>query len=100
WYYLQTIFDLLLVTAVVHLTRDPFGTSQFAALYILAIASSSLLLPLGGSLLTAALGNVLYVADSLWSIDSSGVNATLWLQLGVFAFVAMGSAYPSGKLLE
>src|SRR5206468_11160948 len=57
WYYLQTIFDLLLVTAVVHLTRDSIGTSQFAALYILVIASSSLLLPVGGSLLIAALGN-------------------------------------------
>src|SRR5205085_5692693 len=32
--------------------------------------------------------------------DSSGVNATLWLQLGVFAFVALGSAYLSGKLRE
>ena len=101
WYYLQTVFDLLLVTAVVHLTRDaPIGTSQFAALYILVIASASLLLPVGGSLLIAALGNVLYVADSLWSIDSSGFTATIWLQLGVFAFVALGSAYLSGKLRE
>ncbi len=99
WYYLQTIFDLLLVTAVVHLTRDAFGTSQFAALYILAIASSSLRLPLGGSLLTAALGNVLYVADSLWSIDG-GFTLGIWLQLGVFAFVALGSAYLSAKLRE
>jgi two-component system sensor histidine kinase PilS (NtrC family) len=99
WYYLQTTFDLLLVTAVVHITRDAFGTSQFAALYILVIASSSLLLPVGGSLLIAALGNVLYVADSLWSIDS-GFTLAIWLQLGVFAVVALGSAYLSGKLRE
>jgi two-component system sensor histidine kinase PilS (NtrC family) len=100
WYYLQTIFDLLLVTAVVHITRDPVvGTSQFAALYILVIASGSLLLPVGGSLLIAALGNVLYVADSFWSIDS-GFTLTIWLQLGVFAIVALGSAYLSGKLRE
>ncbi|MEO7458105.1 MAG: hypothetical protein ABIY52_17740, partial [Gemmatimonadaceae bacterium] len=59
FYYLQTGFDLLLVTAVVHLTREPVaGTSQFAALYILVIATASLLLPAGGALLIALLGNV------------------------------------------
>ena len=114
FFYLQTVFDLLLVTAVVHVTRvsavvDPAlgqnaattgtGTSQFAALYILVIAASSLLLPAGGSLLIAALGNVLYVADSIWSIDAV-FSASVWLQLGVFAFVALGSAYLSGRLRE
>ena len=97
FFYLQTVFDLLLVTAVVHFTRGVDGTSQFAALYILVIATASLLLPVGGGLLIAALGNVLYVADSLWSISFTGV---IWLQLGVFAFVALGSAYLSGKLQE
>ena len=101
FYYLQTVFDLLLVTAVVHVTRDTGagGTSQFAALYILVIATASLLLPAGGALLVAALGIVLYVADSFWSIDSS-FSLAVWLQLGVFAFVALGSAFLSGKLQE
>lgn len=100
FYYLQTSFDLLLVTAVVHLTRDSIaGTSQFAALYILVIATASLLLPAGGALLVALLGNVLYVADSFFTIDAS-FSAAVWLQLGVFAFVALGSAYLSGKLQE
>ncbi|MEP6729332.1 MAG: ATP-binding protein [bacterium] len=99
FFYLQTVFDLLLVTAVVHLTRDGSGTSQFAALYILVIATASLLLPAGGALLVALLGNVLYVADSFWSIDAS-FSLTVWLQLGVFAFVALGSAFLSGKLQE
>ncbi len=100
FYYLQTSFDLLLVTAVVHLTRDSTaGTSQFAALYILVIATASLLLPAGGALLVALLGNALYVADSFFTIDAS-FSAAVWLQLGVFAFVALGSAYLSGKLQE
>ncbi len=100
FYYLQTSFDLLLVTAVVHLTRDSIaGTSQFAALYILVIATASLLLPAGGALLVALLGNVLYVADSFFTIDAS-FSAAVWLQLGVFAFVALGSAFLSGKLQE
>ena len=100
FYYLQAVFDLLLVTAVVHLTRDASaGTSQFAALYILVIATAALLLPAGGALLVALLGNVLYVADSFWSIGAS-FSLTVWLQLGVFAFVALGSAFLSGKLQE
>ena len=101
FYYLQAVFDLLLVTAVVHVTRDigAGGTSQFAALYILVIATASLLLPAGGALLVAALGIVLYVADSFWAIDSS-FSLQIWLQLGVFAFVALGSAFLSGKLQE
>ncbi len=100
FYYLQSVFDLLLVTAVVHITRDSVvSTSQFAALYILVIATASLLLPIGGGLLIATLGNALYLADTVWSVDAS-FTAAVWLQLGVFAFVALGSAYLSEKLRE
>src|SRR6266581_3554655 len=43
FFYLQVLFDLLLVTAVVHITQT--GTpSQLAPLYILVIAVSALLL--------------------------------------------------------
>jgi two-component system sensor histidine kinase PilS (NtrC family) len=97
FYYLQSVFDLLLVTAVVHVTGS--SGSQFAALYILVIATSSLLLPVGGGLLVAALGNVLYVADAFWSVDVP-FTAGVWLQLGVFALVALGSAWLSHKLQE
>jgi two-component system sensor histidine kinase PilS (NtrC family) len=90
--YLQSIFDLLLVTSVVHVTGG--ATSQFAALYILVIASSTLLLPLGGGFLIAALGNVLYVADVLWAADTA-LTVAVWLQLGVFVLVALGSGYLS-----
>ena len=100
FYYLQSVFDLLLVTAVVHLTRDPrASTSQFAAMYILVIASASLLLPVGGGLLIAALGNVLFVADAFYSADSA-FTPILWAQLAVFAAVALGIAYLSAKLQE
>ena len=95
FYYLQSVFDLLLVTAVVHVTGS--SGSPFAALYILVIATSSLLLPAGGGLLVAALGNVLYVADALWSVETP-FTATVWLQLAVFATVALGSAWLSAKL--
>jgi two-component system sensor histidine kinase PilS (NtrC family) len=95
FYYLQSVFDLLLVTAVVQITGA--SNSQFAALYILVIATASLMLPVGGGLLIAALGNLLYVADAWFSVDFGGA---VWLQLGVFAVVALGSAWLSAKLQE
>ncbi|HYD54596.1 MAG TPA: ATP-binding protein [Gemmatimonadaceae bacterium] len=95
--YLQTAYDLLLVTAVVHLTGG--GASQFAALYILVIAAAALLLPTGGSLLVAALGNVLYFADVV-VFSPDGMTLSVWLQLSVFAVVALGSAWVGARLQE
>jgi two-component system sensor histidine kinase PilS (NtrC family) len=98
FYYLQSIFDLLLVTAVVHVTGA--SASPFAALYILVIATSSLLLPVRGGLLLAVLASVLYFADALYSVDSPFTATQVWLQLGVFAVVALGSAGLNAKLRE
>jgi len=97
FFYLQSVFELLLVTTVVHVTGA--SGSMFAALYILVIATSSMVLPVGGGLLVAALGNVLYVADAFWSVDSS-LTASVWLQLAVFATVALGSAWLNAVLRE
>jgi two-component system sensor histidine kinase PilS (NtrC family) len=97
FFYLQSCFDLLLVTAVVHVTNG--STSQFAALYILIIAAASLLLPVGGGLLIAALGNVLYVADTVL-LSGMSLDPAVWLQLGVFAVVALGSAYLGAQLQQ
>ena len=97
FFYLQSTFDLALVTAVVHITGR--AASPFAALYILVIASAALLLPAGGGLLVAALGIVLFFAESV--VGRGGVfDFTLWLQLGIFAVVALGCAYVSAKLHE
>jgi two-component system, NtrC family, sensor histidine kinase PilS len=93
--YLQSAFDLLLVTAVVHVTNG--STSQFSALYILVIAVASLLLPMGGGLLVAALGSALYFADAIW-FSSNAADAIVWLQLLVFAVVALGSAFLGAQL--
>jgi two-component system sensor histidine kinase PilS (NtrC family) len=99
FFYIQAVFDLLLVTAVVHVTATKGTPSQFAALYILVIATSSLLLPVGGGLLVALLGNVLYVADAAW-VTGAPFTVAVWLQLAVFAVVALGSAYLSAKVKE
>ena len=95
--YLQIVFDLLLVTAIVHVTGG--SASQFAALYILVIASASLLLPIGGGLLIAALGNVLYFADAIWGSQAE-VSLIVWLQLGVFACVALAAGYLGSRVQE
>lgn len=97
FHYAQMVFDLLVVSAVVHITEG--AASQFAALYILVTVSASLLLPVGGGLLIAALGNALYFADSFWGHEALP-NAAVLLQLGVFAAVALGTAYLSARLRE
>ncbi len=95
--YFQHVFDLALVTTVVHLTGG--AASQFAALYILVIASASLLLPASGGLLVATLGNVLYYADVLWS-RTTDVDVGVILQLVVFAIAAIGTGYLGARLRE
>lgn len=95
--YIQTVVDLALVTAVVHVTGG--SASGFAALYILVIAAAVLLLPIGGGLLVAALGNAVYFADVLWA-HSTTMNAGVWLQLGVFGIVALGTGAIAGRLRE
>ena len=101
--YLQSIIDLLLVTAVVHLTpgaapagtdSSTVGVSQFSALYVLVIATATLLLPVGRGLLVAALGIVLFFADTVFS-GGAQFTAIVWAQLGVFAAVSLGCGYLS-----
>ena len=95
--YIQSLFDLVVVTAIVHVTGG--GSSQFAALYILVIAAAALLLPFSGGLVVAALGCILYFADVIWS-SGTQLDLGVWLQLGVFAAVALGSGYIAARLRQ
>ncbi|MDP9265765.1 MAG: ATP-binding protein [Chloroflexota bacterium] len=97
FYYTQSLFDVALVTTIVHITGG--SLSPFAALYILVTATGSLLLPVGGGLLIAALGNALYFADVIVGHGTSP-GMTVLLQLGVFAVVALGVAYLGARLQE
>lgn len=94
--YIQIIFDLLLVTSVVHVTWD-VSSSQFASLYILVIAISALLLSGQGVVLVAALGSVFYIADSIWG-QPTVFDIGVWLQMAVFGIVALGSGYIAMRL--
>jgi signal transduction histidine kinase len=98
FFYVQVIFDLLLVTAVVHLTQT--GTpSQLAPLYILVIAVSALLLPPAGVLLIAMLGDVLYFAVTILD-KATAFDLPVLVQLGIFGAVALGCGYIGARLRE
>ncbi|HSJ64321.1 MAG TPA: ATP-binding protein [Gemmatimonadaceae bacterium] len=93
----QTMADVLLVTAIIHLTGG--GTSQLAALYILVITAASVLLPVAWALGIAAFANGLYLT-LLITLHRSTVSWGVALQLGVFAAVALGIALLSRRLRE
>jgi two-component system sensor histidine kinase PilS (NtrC family) len=95
--YGQLIFDLLVVTAVVHVTSSANTGAQFAALYILVNAAAALMLPIGGALLIAALGLVIYAFDA---IAVSGFSNATTLQLSVFSVVALSTVYISARLQQ
>lgn len=98
FYYLQVIFDLLVVTAVVRVTQA--GTpSQLAPLYILVIAVSALLLPPAGVLLIAMLGDVLYFAVTIANTPRV-FDVPILVQLGIFGAVALGCGYIGARLRE
>jgi len=95
--YSQLIVDLLVVTSVVHLTGG--DKSGFAALYILVNAGAALLFPMGGALLIALLGIVIYLADA-FAVSNGLPGLDFWLQAGVFSLVAIITAYISARLRE
>jgi two-component system sensor histidine kinase PilS (NtrC family) len=97
YYGVQCAVDLLLVTAVVHITGG--WSSQFAALYILVIASAALLLPFRGGLAVAGAACVLYVADVLW-LRPGTPYVGITVQIAVFVVVAVGSGYVALRLRQ
>lgn len=94
---LQSLFDLVLVTAIVHVTGG--GASQFAALFILVIATAAVLLTPSGAFVAAALACVLYFGDII-VLSRAPLDLGLWLQLAVFMVVALSSWYIAARLRE
>lgn len=97
YYGVQCTIDLLLVTAIVHITGG--WSSNFAALYILVIASSALLLPLRGGLAVAGGACLLYAIDVLF-LKPGTPYLGVGVQLAVFAVVATGSGYIASRLRQ
>ncbi len=93
----QAVTDIGLITALVHVTNG--SESQFAALYILVIAYSALLIPRSGGLIAALLVCAFYFTDIVVTRDFV-LDSTAWLQMGNFATVAVGTGYVSARLRE
>jgi two-component system, NtrC family, sensor histidine kinase PilS len=99
--YAQVVFDVLAVTAVVHLTGG--GASELAPLYVLVIAEGALLLPMPGGFLTGALSVLLYFAVAAWGGHLSallgGVAAERTLgpevltRMAIFGVIAVVTAF-------
>jgi two-component system sensor histidine kinase PilS (NtrC family) len=94
--YLQVAFDMLLVTAAIHVTWSD-GQSQLAPLYILVIAVSALLVAPSGVPLIASLGMVLYFADAML-LHGGRADTALLIQLVVFSIVALTSGIIAARL--
>jgi two-component system sensor histidine kinase PilS (NtrC family) len=97
FYGVQCGVDLALVTAVIHITGG--WSSQFAALYILVIASAALLLPFRGGLMVAGGACALYIVDVLW-LRPGEPQVGMMVQLVVFVVVAAGSGFVAVRLRQ
>ena len=93
----QAVTDIALITALVHVTNG--SESQFAALYILVIAYSALLIPRSGGLIAALLVCAFYFTEIVVTREFV-LDSTAWLQMANFATVAVGTGYVSARLRE
>jgi two-component system sensor histidine kinase PilS (NtrC family) len=90
--YMQLSVDLLLITAVVHITTIGSAPSDFAALYVVVIAAAALLLPLPGGLVMGLAACALYLADiAVLQPDVTLTRGGLQ-QILLFAILAMITA--------
>ena len=86
--YAQVLFDAALVTTVIYITSSATEMS-FAPLYILVITEGAFLLPLPGGVLIGALSSILYLAGLVWGRPEAMPLITVYLQIGLFAVVAL-----------
>src|SRR5882672_6145855 len=93
--YLQALFDVLLITAVVHMTGG--AESDLASLYVILVAVTALLMPPANVGLVTLFAGLVYFADVFWG-HSAGISAGIWIQLVVFGLVAAVMAYVASRV--
>ena len=93
--YLQAVFDVLLITAVVHMTGG--ADSDLASLYVILVAVTALLMPPANAGLVTLFAGLIYFADVFWGHPGS-VSAGVWIQLTVFVLVALVIAYVASRV--
>src|SRR6266571_111918 len=89
--YLQALFDVILITAVVHMTGG--AESDLASL----VAVTALLMPPANAGLVTLFAGLVYFADVFWGHQGT-ISAGVWIQLGVFMLVAMVMAYVASRV--
>jgi len=93
--YLQALFDVALVTTVVHITGGPEG--DFPILYVPLIAVTAVLMPPTSTALVTALIGIVYFADMLFGHTTSA-SAAVFTQIGLFVVVAGATAYFASRV--
>src|SRR5256885_7995329 len=93
--YSQALFDVLLISAVVHMTGG--AESDLASLYVILIAVTALLMPPANAGLVTLFAGLVYFADVFWG-HSASVNPAVWIQLAVFVLVAVVTAYVGSRV--
>src|SRR3989442_4343434 len=87
--YLQALFDVVLITTVVHMTGG--AESDLASLYVIFIAVTALLMPPANAGLVTLFAGLVYFADVFWG--HAGVTAGLRVPHPVFLLVPAGQGY-------
>jgi two-component system sensor histidine kinase PilS (NtrC family) len=93
--YSQYLFDLGLVTAVVHVTGGV--TSDFASLYIPVIGVCAVTMPFRSAMLVTFAAATAYFTDSVWGSPVQ-LSLAVWLQIGVFVAVALASGWLASRV--
>src|SRR5216684_2246063 len=93
--YLQALFDVVLITAVVHMTGG--AESDMASLYVILVAVTALLMPPANAGLVTLFAGLVYFADVFWG-HGAAVAASVWIQLVVFGLVAAVMAYVASRV--
>lgn len=94
--YFQILYDVLLVTAVIHVTAG--AESHFAPMYFLVIAFAALLLPLPGGMLIGALSSVLYFVDLMFLQKETATMFAVLTVVGLMVVVAVATAALGDRL--
>src|SRR5213080_106708 len=93
--YGQALFDVALITTVVHITGGP--QSDLTPLYVPLIAVTAVLMPPASTGWITALVGIVYFAD-VFFVHTTPMTAQVGLQLLVFAAVAAVTAYFSSRV--
>jgi two-component system, NtrC family, sensor histidine kinase PilS len=93
--YAQIVYDVVLVTAIIHITGGSY--SPYPPLYILVITAAALLLPLPGGMLIGALASMLFIAGAVF-VPLEGPLREDFLRVGLFSVVAVATAALGDRL--